>query len=99
MLCAVWVVLGACAPATQPRPVAVPGNCEPLLLHAADVTTDDMSEADARRLLYCQNQHILRAEEEQAAYAKSAEDRQLFSSYLSVISTVLITAYFIATGL
>lgn len=66
----ILVPAGACAPAYQPRNVPVPADCDTLFQRAAEQGTAAFSESAMRQLNYCQDQFLLRAEEEQAAYAR-----------------------------
>lgn len=70
------IALSACAPRYQPREVLIPQTCEPLIRRAAEQGVDALSERERRELAFCQQQFLLRAEEEQAAYARSQAERE-----------------------
>jgi hypothetical protein len=64
----------ACAPqgmpSYEPRPVAIPVECDPLIARAAGEGLAAMSEAEARMVSFCQHQQLVRAAEEEAAARK-----------------------------
>lgn len=57
-------------PSYEPRPVAVPAECDALIERAAVEGVRRLAEDEARMLSFCQNQQIIRAQEEEAAYRK-----------------------------
>ena len=54
-------------PNYEPRPVAVPATCEPLIERAARDGMQNFTETEAREVLFCQQQQIIRTQEEEAA--------------------------------
>lgn len=81
----VLIPFSACAPAYQPREVLVPANCEVLARRAAEQGVNSLSEGEQQQLDFCQQQQLLRAEEEQAAYAKY----QVRSNQSSLIASLI----------
>ena len=54
-------------PNYEPRPVLVPAQCETLIDRAAREGMENFTEAEAREVLFCQQQQIIRTQEEEAA--------------------------------
>jgi hypothetical protein len=93
---AVLIPLSACAPQYQPRQVPIPADCDVLLRNATEEGVRSLSEAELKQLQFCQQQHLLRAEEEQAEYAKY-QVRNARSAYIySLISLAFFAAAVIA---
>jgi len=57
-------------PDYEPRPVAVPLTCDSLITRAADLGMVGFDESEARELNFCQQQQLIRAQEEEAASRK-----------------------------
>ena len=57
-------------PDYAPRPVAVPATCDSLVARAANVGMSRFSDNEAREVAFCQQQHLIRAQEEEAASKK-----------------------------
>lgn len=57
-------------PSYEPRPVAIPAECDALLQRAARDGVARLSDAEARTVSFCQGQQLLRAQEEEAASRK-----------------------------
>lgn len=57
-------------PSYDPRPVPVPSDCELLIQRAANGAVGTFDESQARMLGFCQNQQLIRAQEEEAAARK-----------------------------
>lgn len=57
-------------PDYEPRPVAVPLTCDSLVTRAANLGMVEFDESEARELQFCQQQHLIRAQEEEAASRK-----------------------------
>lgn len=57
-------------PDYEPRPVAVPATCDSLIARAANVGMARFSENESREIAFCQQQHLIRAQEEEAASRK-----------------------------
>ena len=78
-------------PSYEPRPVAVPAECEALLQRAARDGLGRLSETEARTVSFCQGQQLLRAQEEEAASRKLEAHASAASLALNV-ATVAIGA-------
>ncbi len=91
---AALVPLSACAPRYQPREVLVPDTCEPLLRRVGEQGTDALDERELRHLAFCQQQRLLRAEEEQAAYVRyqvrNAQSTYVLSLVYSALALVVL---------
>lgn len=57
-------------PNYEPRPVLVPVTCDSLVTRAANVGMAQFSDNEARELSFCQQQHLIRSQEEEAASRK-----------------------------
>lgn len=57
-------------PNYEPRPVLVPATCDSLVTRAANVGMARFSENEEREVAFCQQQHLIRAQEEEAASRK-----------------------------
>jgi hypothetical protein len=79
-------------PNYEPRLVLVPVSCEGLITRAANEGMARFSESEAREVLFCQQQQIIRTQEEEAA-AKRLE------AHASAARFVLQTATVVFTGL
>ncbi len=79
-------------PNYEPRPVTIPPTCAPLIERAASEGMTRFSEAEAREVLFCQQQQIIRTQEEEAA-AKRLE------AHAAAARFALQTATFLVTGL
>lgn len=78
-------------PNYEPRLVVVPENCAALIDRAATRGMSDFSEAEAREVLFCQQQQIIRTQEEEAA-AKRLE------SHAEAARFVFQTIAWVTTG-
>jgi hypothetical protein len=77
-------------PSYEPRPVAVPAECEPLVARAAAPGgAAGLTEAEARTVEFCQHQQLLRAQEEEAASRKLEAHAQAASFALQVTGVVV----------
>ena len=77
-------------PNYEPRPVAVPATCEPLIARAAADGMNGFSEIEAWELSFCQQQQIIRAQEEEAA-AKRLEAHAEAARFVLQTATIVIT--------
>ena len=77
-------------PSYEPRPVAIPANCEGLIARAASEGMANFSEAESREVLFCQQQQIIRAQEEEAA-AKLLESHAEAARFVFQTVAVVIT--------
>ena len=57
-------------PSYEPRPVAIPATCDALIERAATEGMRGLQEAEARMVAFCQQQHLIRAQEEEAVARK-----------------------------
>lgn len=57
-------------PNYEPRPVVVPATCDSLVTRAANVGMARFSDNETREVTFCQQQHLIRAQEEEAASRK-----------------------------
>lgn len=89
--------LAACGPRYQPRHVPVPSTCEPLLQQATADGLSSLDEAELRQLAFCQEQQLLRAEEEQAAFARFEAGRRESGQWFTLISLILTAITLAAT--
>lgn len=77
-------------PNYEPRPVTVPQSCAPLIERAAAEGMTRFSESEANEVLFCQQQQIIRAQEEEAA-AKRLEAHAQAARFGLQMATVVIT--------
>lgn len=54
-------------PTYEPRPVPLPARCDSLIAQVASVGMEQVTEMESRATLFCQQQMIIRAQEEEAA--------------------------------
>jgi hypothetical protein len=78
-------------PNYEPRVVLVPPQCDALIHRAATEGMSRFTEAETREVLFCQQQQIIRTQEEEAA-AKRLE------AHASAARFVIQTATFVLTG-
>ena len=78
-------------PNYEPRVVVVPATCEPLIRRAAAEGMSRFSESEAREVLFCQQQQIIRTQEEEAA-AKRLEAHASAARFALQTATFLITS-------
>jgi hypothetical protein len=57
-------------PSYEPRPVAIPAECDTLIQRAASEGVGRLSEIESRTVDFCQHQQLVRAAEEEAAARK-----------------------------
>ena len=57
-------------PNYEPRPVLVPATCDSLVTRAANAGMARFTDNEAREVTFCQQQHLIRAQEEEAASRK-----------------------------
>jgi hypothetical protein len=79
-------------PNYEPRVVPLPATCEPLILRAAEEGMALFTETEAREVMFCQQQQIIRTQEEEAA-AKRLE------AHAAAARFALQTVTFVVTGL
>lgn len=78
-------------PNYEPRAVAVPATCEPLIQRAAQQGMQNFTEAEAREVLFCQQQQIIRTQEEEAA-AKRLESHAEAARFVLQTAALLVTS-------
>ncbi len=76
-------------PNYTPRPVVVPAECEGMIARVAERGMTGMSEADARMVLFCQQQQIIRAQEEEVAEKRIEAHARAADFALSVVTVAL----------
>ncbi|MEW5927153.1 MAG: hypothetical protein AB1941_06705 [Gemmatimonadota bacterium] len=76
-------------PSYEPRPVAIPAECDALLQRAARDGLGRLSETEARTVSFCQGQQLLRAQEEESASRKLEAHASAASLALNVTTVVL----------
>ena len=79
-------------PNYEPRPVLVPATCDALITRAANEGMSLFTETEAREALFCQQQQIIRAQEEEAAAAR-------LEAHAAAARFALQTATFVIGGL
>jgi hypothetical protein len=77
-------------PNYEPRPVLVPPSCDSLIARAATVGMDLFTDTEASEALFCQQQQIIRAQEEEAA-SKRLEAHAAAARFALQTATVVIT--------
>ncbi|MQA90288.1 MAG: hypothetical protein GEU90_08635 [Gemmatimonas sp.] len=78
-------------PSYEPRPVAIPANCEELIARAASEGMGLFTETEAREALFCQQQQLIRAQEEETA-AERLESHAAAARFVLQSATVVVTA-------
>jgi hypothetical protein len=105
-LVALLLVLSGCGPYRMmrpdeitvpdyaPRPVAVPATCDSLITRAANVGMTRFSENEARETAFCQQQQLIRAQEEEAASRKieAHAEAASFALRLTVVTVGAVVA-------
>jgi hypothetical protein len=76
-------------PNYTPRAVAIPAECEGLIARVAERGMTGMGDADARMVLFCQQQQLIRSQEEQAAERKIEAHARAAEFALHVTTLVL----------
>jgi hypothetical protein len=77
-------------PNYEPRVVIIPPSCEGLIQRAVTEGMQNFSEAQSRELLFCQQQMIIRTQEEEAA-AKRLEAHAAAARFGLQMATFVIT--------
>jgi hypothetical protein len=78
-------------PRYTPRDVPIPAECEGMILQAAQRGMAGMSESDARMVLFCQQQQIIRADEEEVV-ERRIEAHARAADFALHVATVVVTA-------
>ena len=79
-------------PDYEPRPVLIPATCEPLIQRAATEGMAALSDTERAEALFCQQQMLIRAQEEEAA-------SELLEAHSEAARFVLQAATVVLTGL
>jgi hypothetical protein len=86
-------------PSYEPRAVPMPASCDSLITRIAAVGMERVSEVESREALFCQQQMIIRAQEEEAASkrleAHAEAGRFALQMLTFVITGVVATLAFI----
>jgi len=77
-------------PNYEPRIVAIPPTCEGLIQRVVAEGMARMAESETREVLFCQQQQIIRAQEEEAA-AKRLESHAAAARFGLQMATFVIT--------
>lgn len=75
-------------PSYEPRPVAIPAECEGLTQRAA-AGAAQLSEGDFRMLSFCQHQQLLRAQEEEAVARRMEAHARTAGFALQAVTVVV----------
>jgi hypothetical protein len=78
-------------PNYEPRVVVVPPACEPLIQRAVSDGLSRFSDSERSEVLFCQQQQILRTQEEEAA-AKRLEAHAAAARFALQTATFLLTS-------
>lgn len=101
----VLLTLGGCAhyrlasldevqiPSYEPRPVPMPASCDSLIARIVAVGMQRVNDAEAREALFCQQQMIIRAQEEEAA-SKKLEAHAEAARFAFQMLTFVLTGVF-----
>lgn len=76
-------------PTYTPRVVPIPAECEGLIVQAAERGFAGMSESNARMVLFCQQQMLLRGQEEEVAEKRIEAHARAADFALHAVTTVL----------
>lgn len=76
-------------PTYEARPVVVPERCDTLVARAAAAGVEGMRPPEVDMIAFCQNQQILRAQEEEAA-ARKLEAHAEAASFALRLTTVIV---------
>jgi len=77
-------------PSYEPREIVVPAECDELVRQAA-ARLDQLTESEARRVTFCQNQQMVRSQEEEAA-SRKLEAHAAAGRFVLQLTTVVIGA-------
>lgn len=86
-------------PSYEPRLVVVPPACEGLIGRAVSEGMERFTDAEAREVIFCQQQQIVRAQEEEAAAKRleshAAAARFALQTFTFVIGTTVAILAFV----
>lgn len=78
-------------PSYEPREVPIPAECDALIRRAGTSDPGRLTEAEGRALSFCQNQQLIRAQEEEAA-ARRLEAHAQAANFALQVTTVVVGA-------
>ena len=78
-------------PSYEPRDVPIPAECDALVRRAGTTDPNRITDAESRALTFCQNQQIIRAQEEEAA-ARRLEAHAQAANFALQVATVVVGA-------
>jgi hypothetical protein len=78
-------------PSYEPRPVAVPAECDRLIQRATSEGLTQLRDDEQRTVLFCQQQQLVRAAEEEAA-ARKLDAHARTAGLAMQVATVVIGA-------
>lgn len=89
--CASWLASldASDIPSYVPREVLIPESCSTLIQRAAEGEIGTFSDAEARELGFCQQQHLIRAQEEEAM-ARKIQAHSSAATFALRLTTVVI---------
>lgn len=76
-------------PSYEPREVLIPERCDVLIRRAGTAGTETMSEEQVAMVSFCQNQQLIRAQEEEAV-ARKLEAHAEAASFALRLTTVVV---------
>lgn len=76
-------------PSYEPRVVAIPARCDTLIARAAAGGTERMADGEVAMVDFCQNQQIIRSQEEEAV-ARKLEAHAEAASFALRLTTVVV---------
>lgn len=76
-------------PSYEPRPVAIPAECDALTRRAATTGAGQLSEGEFRTLIFCQNQALLRAQEDEAVARRMEAHARTASLAIQAVTVVV----------
>ena len=84
-------------PSYEPRPVVVPEVCTTLIDRAAQRGMGALTEQEGRMALFCQQQQIIRAQEEETALRRIEAHAEAASFALRVVTLALGATFAVLT--
>lgn len=76
-------------PNYEPRPVLIPDQCDTLIRRAAEGGMRGFTEAEANMVSFCQQQQLVRAQEEEAVARKLEAHAEAANFGLRVVTVVV----------
>ena len=78
-------------PRYTPRDVPIPAECEGMIAQVAQRGMSGLSDSDSRMVLFCQQQQMIRAEEEEVV-ERRIEAHARAADFALHVATVVVTA-------